>query len=263
MKSSHLLMLLSTLSLTACSESDLIPLLDQHTPTVTITPFTVTTDTTTTRDHSVLIDGACEVVSDTLNNSKNLYAQTCGDVRLDCDPVDGGWMCASYHMNVVVSAPIPAPTPVVVPEPQTQHSTPETVVAMEEIEAAVVVEQILVALETEAEGIPTTAPFDSTMNPSSSWADSYSIGDRCYIWSSFDHNADVQVDTPYGKMYVSQVHDILGGPGIDKAEAIYNDVQCGHGPANNNGDEDWGQCPGRVDLGGDGCGTLGPQWNFE
>jgi len=57
------------------------------------------------------------------------------------------------------------------------------------------------------------------------------------------------------------VNQTIGaGPGIDKADAIYNDVQCGNGPANDVGDEIVGECPGRVDMGGAGCGTIGYGW---
>jgi len=72
--------------------------------------------------------------------------------------------------------------------------------------------------------------------------------------TSFDHGAgDLEVDTPYGPMTVYMVNQTIGaGPGI---------VQCGNGPANDAGDEDIGQCPGRVDMGaGEGCGIIGPTW---
>jgi hypothetical protein len=45
--------------------------------------------------------------------------------------------------------------------------------------------------------------------------------------------------------------------------AIYNDVQCGNGPENTAGDEDVGQCPGRVDLGKAGCNQIGPLWDLD
>lgn len=37
--------------------------------------------------------------------------------------------------------------------------------------------------------------------------------------------------------------------------------RCGNGPPNDQGDEQ--RCPGRVDLGKEGCGHIGPKWNFE
>ena len=64
-----------------------------------------------------------------------------------------------------------------------------------------------------------------------------------------------------GRMTVREVCDMLGdGPGVGN-NPVYNDVQCGNGPANNAGDED--DCPGRVDMGRDGCGQIGPKWNFS
>jgi hypothetical protein len=54
---------------------------------------------------------------------------------------------------------------------------------------------------------------------------------------------------------------LLGpGPGITDDTPLYNDVQCGNGPPNDAGDEH--TCPGRVDIGSEGCGHVGPRWNF-
>jgi hypothetical protein len=41
---------------------------------------------------------------------------------------------------------------------------------------------------------------------------------------------------------------------------LYNDIQCGNGPANDAGDED--DCPGRTEHGQEGCKYIGPKWNF-
>jgi hypothetical protein len=95
------------------------------------------------------------------------------------------------------------------------------------------------------------------------WADSYSVGNNCYCdkVTSYDHGiGPIQVETQLGWMTVKQACEILGpGPGI-KNRPIYNDVQCGNGPHNDEGDEQ--RCPGRVDLGPQGCGQIGPKWNF-
>ncbi len=104
---------------------------------------------------------------------------------------------------------------------------------------------------------------DIVRNPGGeSWKDSYSVGDRCYCDTTFDHDiGDIRVDTPVGNLTVRQVCDQLGdGPGSD-GRPIYNDVQCGNGPANDAGDEDY--CPGRVDIGREGCTHIGPVWNFD
>lgn len=99
------------------------------------------------------------------------------------------------------------------------------------------------------------------------WADSYSVGDQCFCETTFDHNiGPVVVDTELGRMTVRQACDRLGrGPGSN-GRPLYNDVQCGNGPANDAGDEDW--CPGRVDVQGSdderklGCNQIGPKWKF-
>ena len=95
-----------------------------------------------------------------------------------------------------------------------------------------------------------------------SWKDSYSVGDRCYCDTTFDHNiGDILVDTPVGTLTVFEACELIGeGPGSE-GRPIYNDVQCGNGPANDAGDEDY--CPGRVDIGREGCPQIGPVWNFD
>ena len=79
------------------------------------------------------------------------------------------------------------------------------------------------------------------------WMDSYSVGDRCYCDTTYDHDiGDIVVSTPFGNRTVRQVCEALGdGPGRS-GRPIYNDIQCGNGPANDAGDED--DCPGRVDI---------------
>jgi hypothetical protein len=97
-----------------------------------------------------------------------------------------------------------------------------------------------------------------------SWADSYSVGDRCYCdgVTTYDHDIGrFYVQTPAGWKSVQQICEMLGpGPG-KKDRPIYNDVQCGNGPPNDAGDEH--NCPGRVDIGPEGCGHIGPKWNFK
>jgi hypothetical protein len=96
-----------------------------------------------------------------------------------------------------------------------------------------------------------------------SWADSYSDGDSCYCSSSFDHDiGSVEVDTPLGAMSIRDVCELLGdGPtGSKDGRPLYNDIQCGNGPANSAGDED--DCPGRTEYGQEGCKYIGPKWNF-
>ncbi|KAL7576479.1 hypothetical protein ACA910_017984 [Epithemia clementina (nom. ined.)] len=100
------------------------------------------------------------------------------------------------------------------------------------------------------------------VNPAAGWADSYSVGDRCYCESTFDHNIGtfmVETDA-FGWQSVEWICAALGpGPGSN-GRPRYNDMQCGNGPPNDAGDEH--QCPGRVDIGQQGCGHIGPRWNF-
>ena len=106
-------------------------------------------------------------------------------------------------------------------------------------------------------------PEDILRNPGGeAWKDSYSVGDRCYCDTTFDHNiGSIRVDTPLGNITVFEACEALGsGPGSN-GRPIYNDVQCGNGPANDAGDEDY--CPGRVDIGKEGCPQIGPRWNFN
>lgn len=98
---------------------------------------------------------------------------------------------------------------------------------------------------------------DTPEGNGNSWADSYSVSDRCYCAMTYDHAIDaVMVETPIGFMSVKQACEMIGpGPG-KKGNPIYNDIQCGNGPPNNAGNEQ--QCPGRVDLGRKRCGHIGP-----
>ena len=110
--------------------------------------------------------------------------------------------------------------------------------------------------------LPNCDLADVEREPGSGWADSYSVNGKCYCDSTFDHGiGEVMVDTPDGKKTVREVCEAIGpGPGAE-GNPVYNDIQCGHGPPNNAGDEDW--CPGRVDQGKSGCCTAGPRWDLQ
>lgn len=102
---------------------------------------------------------------------------------------------------------------------------------------------------------------DVQSDPGNNWSDSYSVDGRCYCDSTFDHAiGDIEIDTPYGVKTVLEICEAIGpGPGA-AGNPVYNDIQCGNGPANDAGDEDW--CPGRVDQGAAGCCTAGPLWDL-
>lgn len=102
---------------------------------------------------------------------------------------------------------------------------------------------------------------DIIRSPADNWKDSYSVGDQCYCDSTFDHNiGGILVETGQGTMTVLEACERIGpGPGA-AGRPVYNDIQCGNGPANDAGDEDY--CPGRVDLEKTGCPQIGPTWKI-
>lgn len=105
-------------------------------------------------------------------------------------------------------------------------------------------------------------------NPRPGWKDSYAVDGVCYCDSNgFDHGADeLTYNTPIGELSVVQIcADITSvlGVGSTSGRIPYNDLQCGNGPPNNAGDEDPDACPGRVDIGSEGCFQLGPKWDLE
>ena len=104
------------------------------------------------------------------------------------------------------------------------------------------------------------------------WADSYSVDGKCYCSTSYDHGiGEFIVDTPAGERTVRQVCEAIGpGPGIG-SHPPYNDVQCGNGPGHLDftifvhGErvQDEIVCPGRTDLGPEGCNVIGPKWDLS
>ncbi len=96
------------------------------------------------------------------------------------------------------------------------------------------------------------------INPKAHWKDSYSANGKCYIDSELGHGI---ANVKYNGYTIRQIAAMLPkGPGAD-GNAIYNDVQCGNGPPNNYGDEEL--CPGRVDMGKEGCNIIGPKWDLS
>ncbi|CBJ32727.1 conserved unknown protein [Ectocarpus siliculosus] len=94
------------------------------------------------------------------------------------------------------------------------------------------------------------------------WADSYSVGSKCYMSTTFDHGIGEElVDTPIGEVKIRDLYDMLeAGPG-SVGRPLYNDIQCGNGPANDAADET--ECPGLVMEGPEGCGQIGPKWDLS
>lgn len=109
-----------------------------------------------------------------------------------------------------------------------------------------------------------------------SWVDSYSVDGKCYCSSTYDHGiGDFTVETPAGTRSVVEVCEAIGpGPGRGSNPG-YNTIQCGNSP----GHSDTGtfnftdgvrrtvadeiECPGRVDIGWQGCDDIGPEWDLS
>ncbi len=100
--------------------------------------------------------------------------------------------------------------------------------------------------------------------PGSNWSDSYSVNGKCYCATTFDHGIGAfEVMTPAGLKTVKEICEAVGpGPG-KSGNPVYNDIQCGNGPANFAGDEDPDCCPGRTDQGASGCVVIGPMWDLS
>ena len=92
-------------------------------------------------------------------------------------------------------------------------------------------------------------------------ASSYSVDGECYCVATLENGMErFYVETDIGWKTVQEVCDIVG-QGPAEGRIYYNDIQCGHGPPSAAGDEQ--ACPGRVDIGVNGCGHVGPKWRFE
>ena len=108
---------------------------------------------------------------------------------------------------------------------------------------------------------------DIPFNPGGvGWMDSYDANGFCWCRTNFDHNLDDEGAIINGTRYgVVDICDELENHPLYRSyssgDAIYNDIQCGHGPKNDTEDEDL--CPGRVDEGKEGCLWTGNHWDME
>jgi hypothetical protein len=85
------------------------------------------------------------------------------------------------------------------------------------------------------------------LRPKPRWASSYSDGENCYCLPFLDGTiGNFVVETELGWLTTQEVCDLLGpGPGR-RGRPVYNDIQCGNGPPND--DENEFLCPGRTDV---------------
>jgi len=106
-------------------------------------------------------------------------------------------------------------------------------------------------------------------SPGRGWKDSYQANGLCWCDSTFDHDLDDITKVSFVINGIArnirdicdelQYHPLMRD--YSNGDPVYNDIQCGNGPANTAIDEV--QCPGRVDLGSDGCLEIGPTWDIE
>ena len=102
------------------------------------------------------------------------------------------------------------------------------------------------------------------------WTDSFAANGFCWCASTnYDHELDTKSLRINGTNYniVDVCDELKNHPSyraFQNGDAPYNDIQCGNGPANNADDEQQGSgCPGRTDLGPDGCDQIGPTFDME
>ncbi len=178
---------------------------------------------------------ACIAAGASLGEAIDNFDLQCAAVsRTDCDPVDGGWTCSSEVIG---------------------ESAPRQLASLESISSSPDAADNSTSLLVSTSTIPDLTPLPE-------WIDSYSAGGQCYCASNFDHGiADRIIETNNGAMTVRGVCAAIGpGPGVGD-NPRYNDVQCGHGP--DNGQRDELLCPGRIDVGAEGCLVQGPTWNLS
>ena len=217
-------------------------------------------------DTTITLDERCSVEDRGIPGAILKFATYCPGERRDCDVVGGIVYCANY-LNPTSSSAGP-----MVDFSEPVVSEPDPVVSEPAVNDPAPVVNEPVVEPPSGNGIVVFNPIKGTGNssPGSNWMDSYSVGDRCFIDSTFDHDAGnllADTGTGHGVLRVIQIDQLLkSSPGYrprQSGDPIYNDVQCGNGPPNNAGDEDWnGGCPGRVDLGRSGCTIVGPTWKF-
>ena len=178
--------------------------------------------------------------------AQDLFSEVCAEYGfelVDCDPISGEWTCASQPIG---------------------ESSP--------VSEAFDLKFGTVDVENLTSGVVTYTPIKGTNEPEPlgiNWMDSYLANGKCFIESNLSYEIrNTKVSTSIGNITVEDANKYLrNDPDFrlrQRGDPIYNDVQCGNGPANDAGEEDnIGGCPGRVDLGRDGCAVVGPEWNFS
>lgn len=139
----------------------------------------------------------------------------------------------------------------------------------------------LAKTETKSENRSCTPPNNDTYNPPDEvngintprnktfWSDSYSVDGQCYCdTTNFDHGLkDMSANTPNGRKKITEIcKDVENkfGKGRSSGRVYFNDIQCGHGPANDAADEKI--CPGIPNgnkYSGSRCKEKGSTWNLN
>ncbi|WP_025743649.1 carbohydrate-binding protein [Aquimarina pacifica] len=116
--------------------------------------------------------------------------------------------------------------------------------------------------------LPTEKTIAQDWNPSHpSWTDSFEANGFCWCNSTnYDHGLIDKSVTVNGvevniKTLCEELEKHPSYRAYVNGDAPYNDIQCGNGPANDADDETG--CPGRTDIGPDGCNVIGPKWDWE
>ena len=107
--------------------------------------------------------------------------------------------------------------------------------------------------------------------PNIKWASSYVANGKCFIDSDFSTNSFGSAPIKSNSSGLSTVEDIyrmlINDPRYrprTTTDIVYNDLQCGNGPAIQESNESKdGGCPGRLDSGIRGCSMVGPRWDLD
>ena len=110
---------------------------------------------------------------------------------------------------------------------------------------------------------------NKTFKPKPNWKDSYQANGLCWCDTTFDHdlgNVKKVWYTLNGKRHsIKKIcNELKKHPKYRKfknGDPVFNDVQCGRGPANTTLDEKC--CPGRTDMGSKGCKKKGKRWDIN
>lgn len=103
------------------------------------------------------------------------------------------------------------------------------------------------------------------MPGAATWGDSFLGTDgQCWPRSGYDHGiGGIQITTGSGEtLTIREAAALLGDSPSVYEDYTFNDVNCGNGPANDNGDEDTNQCPGLVTRGTSGCSYISTADNW-